>query len=331
MVKKVQGKLTIDLLDRFPNTPTLTLAKRLCKDNPEVFLSVESARSCIRYYRGQHGDKNRRWIATKKYLKDPGTTNPFGLPDSEADDNDPFILPKRVTRCLVMADLHIPYHDVEAITAAIEYGKKMDINGILINGDGIDHYSLSRFVKDPRLRRFDQEIESVKQFLAVLNKEFGCKIFWKRGNHEMRYDIYMRVKAPELLGVASFEFDNIMGFHEFNCEYITDDRVVKIGKLPVVHGHEFQSKATSQVNPARGLFLKANKSAMVSHSHRASNHTETDIEGKLITTWSTGCLCGLAPDYARINKWTHGVAVVIVDDDGAYSVHNKRIYKGEIW
>lgn len=328
--KSKVGELTVNLLDRFPNTPTLTLAKRLFKDNPEVFDSVEHARQRIRYYRGQLGDYNRKVIKTKKYLAPKGDWNPFGLPDSDADDHDPFIIPSQYNKGLILADIHAPYHDVEALTQALTYGRDNGANCVILNGDILDFYSLSRFEKDPRVRRFDQEIEIGKQILAAIY-EVIPKIFYKIGNHEERFERYMKVKAPELLGLAEFEIENLLSFHDYNCEVIRDKRIIKLGKLPIVHGHEFHSKSTSQVNPARGLFLKSSKSALVSHSHRTSTHAETDIEGKLITCHSTGCLCGLSPEYARINKWNHGFAFVEVEKDGAYSVHNKRIYKGRTW
>jgi hypothetical protein len=46
--------------------------------------------------------------------------------------------------------------------------------------------------------------------------------------------------------------------------------------------------------------------------------------------WSTGCLCDLTPEYARINRWNHGAAIVTVFDDGEYEVHNFRIAHGKV-
>lgn len=36
-------------------------------------------------------------------------------------------------------------------------------------------------------------------------------------------------------------------------------------------------------------------------------------------------MCDLAPDYARLNKWNHGFALVEVRDDGEFDVENLRI------
>lgn len=53
--------------------------------------------------------------------------------------------------------------------------------------------------------------------------------------------------------------------------------------------------------------------------------------GKVVSTWTTGCLCGLHPEFARMNEWNHGFAYVTSDIDGAFTVENKRIVDGRIW
>jgi hypothetical protein len=49
-------------------------------------------------------------------------------------------------------------------------------------------------------------------------------------------------------------------------------------------------------------------------------HSETFV-------WSTGCLCDLTPQYARVNRWNHGMAFVEVANDGSFNVSNFRINK----
>lgn len=65
------GILVLEYLEKWPDLPTLTLAKLIYndKDNYKVFNSIEHARDIIRYYRGLRGDKNRKDLSTTKYLK----------------------------------------------------------------------------------------------------------------------------------------------------------------------------------------------------------------------------------------------------------------------
>jgi hypothetical protein len=86
----------------------------------------------------------------------------------------------------------------------------------------------------------------------------------------------------------------------------------------------------SPVNIARGLFLKAKVNALQGHNHQTSEHSERDLEGKLTTTFSSGCLSELHPAYMPINKWNWGMTLVDVEDDGSFEVYNKRIYKNKV-
>ena len=49
-----------DMLTKYPNTPSLTLAKKIMTENPSMFTTVEAARSAIRYFRGAVGSKARK-------------------------------------------------------------------------------------------------------------------------------------------------------------------------------------------------------------------------------------------------------------------------------
>jgi hypothetical protein len=44
-----------------------------------------------------------------------------------------------------------------------------------------------------------------------------------------------------------------------------------------------------------------------------------------------GCLCDLSPDYAIVNRWNHGFAIVDIDEDGSFEVHNHKIIDGRVY
>jgi hypothetical protein len=55
------------------------------------------------------------------------------------------------------------------------------------------------------------------------------------------------------------------------------------------------------------------------------------MNGKIVTTWSIGCLSELHPAYMPLNKWNNGCAIVYLHEDGEqYDFINKRIYKGKV-
>jgi hypothetical protein len=106
---------------------------------------------------------------------------------------------------------------------------------------------------------------------------------------------------------------------------VADKRVVMLGKLPVVHGHEF--RGGGGVNPARWLFLRAVSTAMCGHFHRTSEHHEQGLDRRLHGVWSVGCACYLYPSYDPNNKWNHGYALADVQRDGSFRVTNRRILR----
>jgi predicted phosphodiesterase len=301
--------------------PTLKLARIIYNDNKLLFKDVENVRDALRSIEGKKG-KNRAKV--KEIPNRP--LNPYNLPSSDETIYEPFKIDAK--RLLVLSDIHIPYHSIAAITIAFDWAKKQKPDAILLNGDTLDFFGLSRYAKDPKKRSFSSELESFKDFITILKKTFDAKIYFKIGNHEERYQHYLWMKAGELAGIDDFELANIIKARAEGIDVIDDKRIMKAGDLNIIHGHEYPG-AFSPVNIARGLFTKAKVSAMQGHNHQTSEHTEADMNGKITTTWSLGCLSELHPLYMPLNKWNHGFAFVEIDGQD-FQVQNKRIYKGKV-
>ena len=77
MDKQLQGEIITKYLSDFPDTPSLTLAKMIFKDNQEVWKSPESVRSSIRRYKGQGGKDQLKQLSDKSFLSEAGEYNPF--------------------------------------------------------------------------------------------------------------------------------------------------------------------------------------------------------------------------------------------------------------
>jgi len=254
--------------------------------------------------------------------------NPFNLPESFEESFEHYHVPKQYKNWLVMSDLHFPYHSIRAITECLNYGIQKNIDAILINGDGMDCYQLSKFNPDPRKRNLAEEIDAFGQFLDIIRKI--APVTWKLANHEERTERLLITKAPEFLGIPEFQLENLLKCGERKIDVVKDQRIIYVGKLPVVHGHEVKLSNVS-VNPARSLFLKTKKSALCGHLHQTSQHCEMTIDDKMITTWSTGHLGESHPMYARINKWNEGCARIEVDDEGNFEVINLRLQGNKLF
>jgi predicted phosphodiesterase len=308
--------------------PTLKLARIMYNENKLLFKDVDEARYKLRYIEGKttHGNltnKHKNYIIPEHRPK-----NPYNLPDSDETKYEPYIL--KYKKPLILSDVHVPYHSITALTAAIDYGKHIIPDSIILNGDFYDFFGLSRFLKDPRKRSFSEELDSGSELIKKLKKIFDVPIIFKVGNHEERYNHFLWQKAHEIIGVEELNLFELIKKRAGDIEYVDKKRIIKAGKLNVIHGHEFVTGISAPVNIARGLFLKGKVSALQGHNHSSSEHTEPTMNGDIITTWSVGCLSELHPDYMPINKWNHGCASIHIQPDGNFEVENKRIYSGKV-
>jgi hypothetical protein len=320
--------------------PTKALARIMYNKKKRTFKDVEAARQALRYIEGK-ASQNGKMASVKesKYYKpEERSKNPYKLPESDETDYEPFVV-KGKKKVGLLNDIHAPYHSVQALTVTIDYLKKQKLDLLVINGDHFDFYGLSRYLKDPEKRRFSEEITVGIQILELLQKELKCKILFKPGNHDDRLVHYLWQKCKEIDQLADLEeikeltIDKMIRRRSPNLdiEFVKCKQIIKLNDLSVAHGHEFPSSIMSPVNIARGLYLRAKASAMCGHHHRTSEHTEMNINGKIITCWSVGCLSELHPEYMPINSWNHGFAVIDLFEDGeTFEVHNKRIFKGKI-
>lgn len=315
----------------FPDSPTLTLAKNMYSKNKEVFSDVEHARTVIRRIRGQSGQKKIQEMKDKSLIK-PLTYqyNPFKLPESQTVKANVFTLPTSIKKVLFLTDIHIPFHDNQAIEAAVAYGKKENVDCVWINGDLCDFYQLSFHEKDPRKVSIVSELEACRTFFAYLRNEFPlATIYYIPGNHEIRLERYLKIKAPELLDVPEFQLDVFLKVREHDIIFIPFGSKVYFGKLLVEHGDKM--KGTGGVNPARTLALKFKRHTICGHFHRTSEAIQKVYDGESYVTYSVGALCDLEPFYFPVNDHNHGTAIIEMLPGGEFIVSNKKISNGKVY
>lgn len=247
------------------------------------------------------------------------------LPDPVDQSYDPYTV-DTPGRWLVLCDLHIPYHDKRTIAEAVAEAERVGVAGVLLNGDVLDCYQLSAHYKEPDKGRFAEEVEKGRQFVEWLRSRLRkARIVYKEGNHDERLRRYLAERAPALFDLPEFHLQKVMGAEKHGVEWVADKRIVQLGKLPVLHGHEF--RGGGGVNPARWLFLRSVSTALCGHFHRTSEHHEQGLDRRIHGVWSVGCACYLHPAYDPNCKWNHGYAMVHVEHDGMFSVNNRRLLR----
>lgn len=331
---ELQGRTIEKYLKRFPSAGSLTLARIIYNENKELFASVESVRGSIRYRRGASGEKNFGKLKNKEFLREtPEITSFPELPEGITSLDEWEIL--KITgdhKVLILNDIHLPYHVKRVVELSIEKGLNHNVDIVLLNGDIFDFFSISKWQKDPRKRDFAGEIKVCKQFLEWLRHKFPkAEIIFKLGNHEERLENYMFIKAPELLGVPTFEFKKILELDKYGIQEVDGMKPIKLNECFVIHGHEYKFAISNPVNPARGLYLKSKVNAIAGHFHQSSSHSEKDIEDKVTSCWSLGCLCDLHPDYMPLNKHNHGFGVIEMNGDKLFNVFPYKIIDNQIY
>jgi len=180
---KTPARLEAEKLCRkFPDAPSRTLAKRISAD---CKVGIEHARGLVRIVRGAAGAGQRKKVADKSLFqpKRKAGAKPQ-LPPSLAKKWEPFELGTSIS-VGILSDVHIPYHDEQALAAAVAYLRKRKPDVLLLNGDFADFYTISRYTKNPKKRNFKQEVKLLREGLAWLRSQFASsRIIYKLGNHD---------------------------------------------------------------------------------------------------------------------------------------------------
>ena len=327
--KKSNTNIILDYLEKFPNAPSRTLAKKIYNENSAFFTDFENVYFRVRYYRGQSGSKNRDKLKNNKFqkeLKVKVMIQKLQLPESHTKVRNSFTFPTGCKKLGVFGDVHIPYHDNTALEVMFKKFEEEKVDSIFINGDLLDFYQLSFHEKDPREVHFKGEIEAGKEFLEYIRSRFpDIPIYYITGNHENRFERYLRIKASELLDIDECRLDVILHVAEYKIEYLPFRSKVVFGDYTIEHGDKIPG--AGGVVPARTLLMRLKSNSIVNHFHKSSESSQRIYgvgEPTSIRAYSLGCMCDLAPEYMEINEWNHGFCIMSKIKDKV-SVSNYKI------
>jgi predicted phosphodiesterase len=228
---------------------------------------------------------------------------------------------------VVLSDIHIPYHDRDALAIALEFTEDIKPDKIILAGDIIDFYAVSKYMKDPlRIDTLQSEIDETRAFLNVLrDKHLGASITIIPGNHEVRLEKFLIDKASALTSLRCLSIDDLFGLSQNGIVF--SDASVMLGKLEVTHG-EYARKTPG--GSVKGHFEKSASSVLVGHVHRLNTNRYTNGWG-VHTVVENGCLCMTSPEYSRVNDWQQGFSVVRYNEKtGDFIVEQHNIVGGKL-
>lgn len=231
------------------------------------------------------------------------------------------------SRCLILSDIHIPYHDQAALAIALEFARDWKPTVIVLNGDILDAQEISSHPKDKHNPiTFQDEINEARQFLRVLRHDHKkARIYYTMGNHENRLERYLTQHAPELSSVTSLALDELLDLQALGIEFIDQRCKLIVPPFEIFHGSIIRKDAGNSV---RGHMTRRGGSVAMGHTHRMGIVARTDRNG---VHWGVenGHLSDPDPDWTHDPDWQQGFSC-IEETDGVVSIRQHHIHDGRL-
>jgi predicted phosphodiesterase len=224
----------------------------------------------------------------------------------------------RQKKILVLSDPHVPYHDKEALQAALA----VPADTVILSGDGPDNYSFSRYEKTRQLFSPLEELREFQAFLTTLSERYP-EVIVMQGNHDARFVKYLvrRGITPDVLeyfnAVApgfttpvermTIGLENVKVVPPIKLDYADFAHIYQHGDIVFSHAEKFSvlaNKAAADV--AKWVKSFAVPAGIVKEPVRVIAHAHTHMAGKTwsdfgIVAYELGTLSAI-PDYAADPK-----------------------------
>jgi hypothetical protein len=196
-------------------------------------------------------------------------------------------------------------HDPAALAVAEQFMRDWQPTHIHYAGDLLDMHQISRFEKEPGdSEDIEQDMLGVRAIIKRHRRMLPhATMYYEMGNHEARWERYLRQNAVELRWLTSLTWYELLDARDTGMEIYPWRHRVEVlpGVLEVTHGDK--ARATSG---ATGIvMLNMGVSGVSGHTHRLGMVYSTNRRGT--TCWAeNGSLCRLDPEYLISPNWQQG-------------------------
>ena len=222
----------------------------------------------------------------------------------------------KITRTVLVPDLHVPYHDVQAFRAVRSFVRDVRPSRLIVMGDLLDLAVVSRYDKDPRsVDGLQDQIDAGGAILDDLRSDAGknCRMDFVEGNHEVRITKFLIRNAPALMAltrggeeVLSVPF--LLDLKRRGIRWVPSHESLDLYGYLVEHG---DCASSYSGYTARRMVDKRRQSVVHGHTHRLGSYWHTGhravvhgVElGSLIDRSSE------AASYAKDPNWQTGFGV----------------------
>ena len=311
----------------------------------EEILSVEERETrCYSYFHTNCIENREQLRESIKSKPIPGVRTNF-IEDMFSD----FILKKKLDKkkrhaidlgpdhqqIFVLSDIHIPYQDDQTLKVVFDCVKDQQPKYLVLLGDILDCYSISRFCKRPdRVRNLQAEIDIFYKLMRDLKKDIpNTEIHYVLGNHENRLEKLI-LDNPGLFGLEALEPRKLFRLDELGIYY--HKTKVKLNNFIYYHG-DVARKDSSYSAKAEFYDHKMN-SGISGHTHRLGSYYTT-YEQDATGWFENGCLCKIEPDYLNDPdkaNWQQGFTIVDsfdgINQGTQININNHKFaYNGKIY
>lgn len=220
---------------------------------------------------------------------------------------------------VVVNDVHVPFHNKQAVEGWLELCRDIQPEIIVINGDFLDCHSISTFPKDVGFPTLQEELDEGLEILERLRRSCPTAVLhFTEGNHEERLRRLIK-REHGLYGLRSFSLESLLEFERLGIHYYDYGVMLTIGNLDVYHGTVTRGMSAYS---ARGELDKAGSDFLITgHTHRMGWYHHKDRRRNK-QALENGGLYDLAQcEYMFNPNWQNGFCVVyqrpeITDDQG---------------
>ena len=207
-----------------------------------------------------------------------------------------------IEMAVFISDVHIPYHDRKALAVTNKFLDLYQPEKIILGGDIMDMYKVSRYDKNPmRTHDLQWEFDEAEKIVADMKKRNPkAQITMLPGNHEDRLQKYLW-KNPDICGMRALGVPYQL---DLKKKGIAWKRELKHRGVLFTHG-DFATKYTANKNlEVHGI------NGVSGHKHTQQTIVRSNRNGK--STWlSVGHLSDVSKaEYVRNPDWQQGFGVV---------------------
>ena len=237
----------------------------------------------------------------------------------------------RPQRILVIPDAHNPFMDMHCFNLILQVAKRFKYDFCVLLGDWNDHYSQSRFTKDPTRAQWvtlEYELGVGERNLERLTKALGkqCYKVITLGNHDMHFYRTIAERAPDYHFIIK-DFD-LYGCKRLGWHVVPYKDAFTLGKVSFTHDLERSGK-TAALHAPRDMM----GSYIFGHNHTLLSYVCGDKDNIPYLGLSLGWI----GDFEKIDyrhkvrakcDWTKCIGEGLIMEDGSFQIHPRVFLPG---